>query len=260
MLGLLQGVTEFLPVSSSGHLALARAALGFEPGGGALFEVFVHLGTALAIMTVFRSETFALLGTTPRLLFPPRWRDAWREERAFRQAVLIVASAIPATILGFAFQDEIEGLFDRVALVGGFLIVTGVILLASRWVRRGDGAVGFRTALVMGAAQAFAMLPGISRSGSTIVAGLAEGADREAVGRFAFLMGLVPIFGAAFVKSFDLGGDAGPGVPALVVGTLIAYASGVFSLKALLSLVARGRLSWFAPYCAAAGVAAVALA
>jgi undecaprenyl-diphosphatase len=257
ILGLLQGVTEFLPVSSSGHLALARTALGYDPPGGVLVEVLMHVGTVLSIIVVFRSEMVPLAASGLKLLAPWSWRSAWETDESFRLASLIVLSAIPVAVVGLTFEERVEALFDDTTFVGVMLMVTGCLLLLLHFLKpRGDGPVGLRAAIAMGLAQSAAILPGISRSGSTITAGLVAGSSREAVGRFAFLMSLPPIIGVAILKIGDVGASAADIGP-LLLGTAVAFASGVVALKLLLRFVARGRMALFAPYCLIVGLFAI---
>lgn len=257
ILGLVQGLTEFLPVSSSGHLALGQALLGVESGGGALFEVVVHVATALAIVTVYRSEFGKLLVAVPRSLNPSGLGLRYVTDPDVRMVWWLLASAVPAGVIGILFKDEVEGLFEQPRVVGGLLVLTGLWLLLLWRFRGGDRPMSLRIALIMGLVQAGAILPGISRSGATIGAGLLAGGRREEVGRFAFLMALIPIGGAALLKARDLGQEGSPSTLALLVGFAAAFVSGVFALKVLLAFVARGGLWLFAPYCLLAGALAI---
>ena len=186
-----------------------------------------------------------------------KWKDAWLSDVAFQTAALIVISAIPVGIIGILFEEKIEGMFDDVRFVGVMLMVTGAMLLMLHFVKpTGDRKIDGRTAVIMGLAQAAAIVPGISRSGSTITAGLLAGSSREAVGRFAFLMGLAPILGGAILKMKDATGasiDWGP----LLFGTFVAFVSGIIALKVLLKFVARGKMAVFAPYCFIVGLIAI---
>lgn len=257
ILGLLQGVTEFLPISSSGHLALARVVLDFDPPGGALVEVMMHLGTALSVIVVYNSDMVPLVRAGMRFLTPWSWRELWGNDQVFRLAALILLSAVPVAVVGLTFRERIESLFDDTGFVGAMLILTGcVLLLIHRMRPRAGEPAGPRAAIAMGLAQAAAILPGVSRSGSTIAAGLAIGASRESVARFAFLMSLVPILGGAIIKIGEVDAaavDVGP----LILGTVLAFASGIVALKVLLRFVARGRMAVFAPYCLVVGLFAV---
>jgi len=246
-LGVLQGLTEFLPVSSSGHLVLAEALIGLK-SAGATFEIAVHLGTALAIVSVYWREVGVLLHAVPsffRCLAAP---EEFRRREPARMLGLLLLSALPAGFVGVVFKHELQGTFDRPELTGICLTITGLVLAATVFVRPGRSRPGMKSALGMGVAQMFAILPGISRSGSTIAAGLFAGVEREAVGRFAFLMALIPILGAAVLECRELEGS-GFGAAPLLAGMAAAYVSGVAALLLLLRFLRRGRLVFFAPYC-----------
>lgn len=258
LLGLVQGLTEFLPVSSSGHLALLRSLLGFAPETGASLEIALHAGTLLSILAVFRRETGALLADLPLLLRPGRYREHFATRPAFRAGVLILVSMIPAGALGILFKDRIASLFDRPAVVGACLIATGLLLASLRYAPKGRLPVSFRSAILMGFAQACALLPGISRSGSTIAAGLWAGCDRAEAGRFAFLMAIPPIAGAALLEALS-GLDGRIEILPLLLGLAVAFLSGTGALLLLLRFIRGGSLPWFAPYCIAAGLLAIAI-
>ncbi|HYC76541.1 MAG TPA: undecaprenyl-diphosphate phosphatase [Planctomycetota bacterium] len=274
LLGALQGIAEFLPISSSGHLCLARHLVPGAPPPDLAFDVLLHLGTAAAVITVFRAELAPLLRATPRLLAPARWRGGWAADPAFRTAALLLLSAVPAGVVGLMFHRRVEALEEhRPDVVALLLVVTGLWLLvasvrarraaradadeasgaAPRAGRRAGREAGVREALLIGAAQAAAILPGVSRSAATLGAGLLAGVRRDAVGPFAFLMSVPVIVGAAALKARDLriGGATDAGV--MLVGVLVAYASGVAALRFLLPFVRRGRLEAFAAYCLLAG-------
>lgn len=258
LLGLLQGLTEFLPVSSSGHLVLARSFLSHNLRGGAAFEVALHLATVLAILTVYRRDVARMAGGVPALLVPRRWGRAWEEQRAFRMLVLLLVSAVPTGMAGFMLREPLEGLFRQPRVVGAALILTGCLLVATRHVARGGRDVGLGTSLGMGMAQAVALVPGVSRSGVVISAGLAAGSERTEVGRFAFLMALPPILGAAALEVPHIRELGSPWM--VLSGSVAAYISGLAALKLLLRFVAGGRLFVFGPYCLAAGLLALVLA
>jgi undecaprenyl-diphosphatase len=259
LLGLVQGLTEFLPVSSSGHLALGRAWLGLGQTG-ALFEAAVHLATACSILTVFAADIRLLCAASRDLFLPRRWRGAWSTRGDFRLVVFILLSAVPAGLAGILLKERIEDLFDAPRIVAIALLLNAGILVASRFAPAPLQTLGAGRALLIGLAQAIALVPGISRSGSTITAGLFMGLRREAAGRFAFLMALIPILGAAVLEAPHFGDQGTPGILPLAGGMLVAYASGVFALRLLLRFVARGRLDVFAPYCAALGILGLLLA
>jgi undecaprenyl-diphosphatase len=259
LLGIVQGVTEFLPISSSGHLVLGEALLGVHHQGIA-FEVFVHFGTFLAVLTIFWGDCWAILkawGTALRRPSPGHWSLAYQEDPFFRLGVLICLGTIPAVVIGLLFEHQIESAFSHPLFVSCALIVTGTILLGTRWVRPKDTRFGIIRALMIGAAQALAILPGISRAGSTIAGGMYAGVERSEAARFSFLLALPVIFGAAVVEGKELlhtGVPSGQAIT-LLVGTIVAYGAGTIALKWLLGVIRRGRLDRFAYYCYAVGLA-----
>lgn len=259
VLGLVQGLTEFLPVSSSGHLAIGREILGVEASGDLVFEVAVHAATVMATIVVFRKEIWKLL----RGLFKIEYND----ETDY--VLKICVSMIPVFIVGVFFKDYVEGLFSSLSVVGLALLVTAVLLFFSDAVSRsrtmeqkGSAAIrngiSFRQALIVGLGQAFAVVPGLSRSGTTISTGLLSGVKREAVAQFSFLMVLVPILGEAFLDV--VGGEVASSsisAGALLIGFVSAFVSGLFACKVMIALVKRAKLKWFALYCAVVGLAVV---
>jgi len=235
VLGIVQGVTEFLPVSSSGHLTVVPFLLGWALPSVA-FDVAVHLGTTLAVILYFRRDLGEMLSGIFRVA---RGSRAPEDVRHARLALLLGVGSIPAGIAGIAFGGFFEGLFDEPALIGVFLAVTGLVLLAAerlaarRRERRPVEGVTVRDALVIGLSQAVAITPGISRSGATIAVGLGRGLSREAATRFSFLLALPAFLGAALVELPDLGsgGNLGGVVAAAVVSAVVGFASIAFLLK-----------------------------
>jgi len=261
LLGIVQGITEFLPISSSGHLVLGKALLGVHTHGIA-FEVFVHFGTFLAVLTIFWGDCWNILrawGTALRRPSPGHWSLRYQEDPFFRLGVLIILGTIPAGVIGLVFEQEIEAAFSHPLFVSCALLVTGTILLGTRWTKPKDTRFGMARALIIGAAQACAILPGISRAGSTIAAGMYTGVERSEAARFSFLLALPVILGACVVEGKELwqtGIPSEQGVT-LLIGTIVAYVVGVVALKWLLGVIRRGRLDWFAYYCYAVGLAGV---
>ncbi|NLW51349.1 MAG: undecaprenyl-diphosphate phosphatase [Candidatus Brocadiaceae bacterium] len=265
LLGLVQGLTEFLPVSSSAHLVAAKHLLNVQQPGVAL-EVALHAGTLGAILAVLWRDVLALVTDALRgglLLLRGAGAEAI-EERAplFGTAAAVVVGTIPAAVIGVLAGDAIGGLFDNLAAAGAFLCCTGAILLASRTIRPGTRErVTIGRGLAVGAAQAMALLPGLSRSGITIVAGRAAGLDRRLAGRFSFLLAVPALTGAAVWEVLrSLGTQspaAGPPVTAgaLAAGVLVSGLTGGLALIVLLRMIERGRLHWFAAYCLPAGLA-----
>ena len=250
LLGLIQGLTEFLPVSSSGHLVLGQDLMGLELGGGVAFEVVVHLGTLASVVFVFRKFITEMVFESPALLRPAGWKSRYADRPAFRRLVLLVPATIPAALVGFLGKDALQGLFENPRVVACMLGVTGLILfLPLRFGSRDSagGLLDLPRALIMGVAQAAAIIPGISRSGSTITAGLCSGLDREEAGAFSFLMAIPAILGAAVLELGDLE-QIGLGAGPLIAGFLAAAVSGYLALLLLLRMVRHGRLWVFSPY------------
>lgn len=249
LLGIIQGLTEFLPVSSSGHLELGKAILGIAPTEDVTFTVVVHGATVLSTIAIFWRDILGLL----RGLFS---KD-WNESKSY--IGMLLYSAIPVVILGLFFKEEIESFFDGdILLVGCLLLLTGALLSFTYYAPKQGGPVTFKKALLIGIAQAIAVLPGISRSGSTIATGLLLGVDKTKVARFSFLMVLIPIIGANCKDILD-GGMANSTISAgpLIAGFVAAFLSGVLACRWMISVVTRGKLIYFALYCFAAGLAAI---
>ncbi|HEY8425964.1 MAG TPA: undecaprenyl-diphosphate phosphatase [Limnochordales bacterium] len=259
VLGLVQGLTEFLPVSSSGHLVLVQHLLGITTPQ-LLFDVVVHLGTLLAVLVALRTEVLAVLRGVvawPRLLAggPLAASDA----RDGQLAAWVLVGTIPAGIVGLTLDDAIEGLFGSVRTVGLALMATAALLaVADRARGRSAGLteVGWGRALVIGLAQAVAIIPGISRSGSTIAAGLLTGVQRDAAARFSFLLAAPTIAGAGLLAALKgaSGELASPGTAVLLTGFAAAALSGYVAIRLLLATLQRGALRYFAIYVAVVGV------
>ncbi len=254
ILGLVQGLTEFLPVSSSGHLAIGKALLGVEPSEDLVFEITVHAATVLATIVVFRKQIWQLLCG----LFKFKYND----ETDYIAKICV--SMIPVFVVGMFFKDAVESLFSSMLVVGLALIVTAMLLTFSDWKARRAVAtdteqhrngITFWQAFVVGLGQALAVTPGLSRSGTTISTGLLCGVKRESMAQFSFLMVLVPILGEAFLDL--VGGDAAAssvGFLPLALGFMAAFASGLFACKVMIALVRRAQLKWFGLYCAIVGL------
>jgi undecaprenyl-diphosphatase len=243
ILGIIQGLTEFLPVSSSGHIEIGKALFEIEEKNGLLFTVILHFATALSTIVVFRKEIVRLL----KGLFKFRWN----EETTYCFKILL--SMIPAVLVGLLLKDTIESLFlGNTLLVGSMLLLTGAILFASDKMRTGELKVGKSTALILGVVQAIAILPGISRSGSTIGSALLLGISRENAAKFSFLMVLPLIFGAMAAELKDLDSvslRSGFDISTALAGFVAAFISGYFACKWMIALVKRSKLSFFAFYC-----------
>jgi undecaprenyl-diphosphatase len=248
LLGLVQGLTEFLPVSSSGHLVLAGALLRV-PEGSLSFDIILHLGTLTAVLAVYSRDIAELLSG----VFARRKKD-------LTLAGLLILGSIPAGIAGFLLADRIESLFNSPPVVSAMLLFTGCILFATRFARAGQRQdptpLG---SFVVGLFQAIALVPGISRSGMTISAGLYAGVRRESAARFSFLLSVPAILGAALL---DLTGSAGIGsldFPVAVVGFIVSAITGYFALRLLIRFLAAGRFHFFGWYCWVVGGLGLAL-
>ena len=252
ILGLVQGLTEFLPVSSSGHLVLGQHVLGIGLTEDVAFEVMLHFGTALSIITVYRSRIWAILKETFRSLPAPG--QAYRTQSEARVGWQIALATVPVGLAYVFFSDVFEQAFIYPWLACAMLMVTGIMLWLTLLAPKGQHATTGVSALLTGLAQTAALLPGISRSGATICAGLYLRVDPETAADFSFLMVLPPILGAALLKLLDMAGNAAAidWLP-ILVGTVVAYLSGILAIRVVLSFVRRGRLHYFAYYCIGVG-------
>jgi undecaprenyl-diphosphatase len=253
LLGLLQGLTEFLPVSSSGHLELGKALLDINPKNSLVFTVVVHGATVLSTIVIFYKDIWKLIKGL--LAFK------WNEETKYILKIFI--SMIPVGIVGVFFKDEVESFFDgNIAFVGAMLLFTSALLAFTYFKKSNDRNITYLDSFIIGVAQAIAVLPGISRSGSTIATGLLLGDKKELVAKFSFLMVLIPIIGANFkdLAGGEMTGNEGIGVIPLVVGFLAAFISGLLACKWMIGIVKKGKLIYFAIYCFVVGIIAIILA
>jgi len=248
ILGVVQGLTEFLPVSSSGHLVLAAEFLNFQEEGVA-FEVFVHLGTLLSVLIVFRKDVIKMC-LAPFQYVSSRFEKEETKQYLFWDLYIIVGT-IPAAVIGLSFKSKIEAAFSNIILVIVMLAITGTILLLSRFMPQKNQDMTILKSFLIGVSQAFAILPGISRSGSTIVTGIFLGIDKENAARFSFLLAIPAILGASVIKLKDLLAMETYTIPAsyLMIGAIVSFISGYFAIIWLLDIVKKGKLEWFAVYC-----------
>ena len=253
ILGLVQGASEFVPISSSGHLVLVPCLLGW-PQPGLVFDTVVHWGTLVAVLAYFWRDFIALASAWGRSLISqnlgePEAHIAW----------LIIVGTLPAMLIGYVGEDFFESLFAAPAWAAGLLLVTGLILALSEWLMSSRSKephqLAFLDSIIIGIAQGCAIAPGISRSGATIAVGLFRGLTREAAARYSFLLAIPIIFGAGLLKILDLFevGNATPHFLSLVLGFLAAAISGYLCIQFLLSYLQRGKLYAFAIYCWLAG-------
>ncbi len=250
LLGIIQGLTEFLPVSSSGHLELGHALLGVENHNNLLFAVVAHGATVLSTIVVFRKDIVSLLLALSSL--------KWNNDTRYIFYLLI--SAVPVAVLGIFFKEEIESLFTgNLVFVGSMLLITAALLAFTQFAKAKENELKLPDALIIGIAQALAVLPGISRSGSTIATGLLLGKKKNEIARFSFLMVLLPIIGANII---DLSGSNvssldSIGILPLFVGFIAAFISGLLACRWMISIVKRGKLIYFAVYCLIIGLIAI---
>ena len=250
ILGIVQGLTEFLPISSSGHLEIGKALMYSDVQMSLTFTVIVHGATVLSTIVVFRKDIYRLLSDL--------FRFEWNDSTVYISK--LVFSMIPVVIAGLLFEEEIEKFFTgNLVLVGSMLLVTATLLLFSYYFRSKTKNISFLHALIIGIAQTLAVLPGISRSGATISTGLMLGGKREEVTRFSFLMVLLPIIGANVkdLMDHDFSGGGEMSILPLVLGFIAAFISGLFACKWMIRIVNKGKLIYFAFYCIAIGLAAI---
>jgi undecaprenyl-diphosphatase len=255
ILGLIQGLTEFLPVSSSGHLEIGKHLLGVEAVENLTFTVVVHGATVLSTLFVFRKDIANLLLG----LFKFKWND----ETAY--IAKIAVSMIPIAIVGVFFKDSVEAVFNSpniLLIVGFMLLVTATLLSFAYYKKSGDKDISFFHAFIIGISQTIAVMPGISRAGSTIATGLLLGNRKSEIARFSFLMVLVPIMGENILSIFKYDAAAqvasqGVGVAPLVAGFVAAFISGLFACKWMINIVKKGKLIYFAIYCAIVAIIAI---
>lgn len=254
ILGIVQGLTEFLPVSSSGHIELGQAILNFQAEDDLAFSIIVHLATVLSTIIVFWKDILNLIQS----LFQFKWNN----ETKFIAYLLV--SALPVGIIGVLFKDQIESLFTgKLLLVGFMLIITSGLLYSTTIIKPKEGKLTFGKALAIGFAQAFAILPGISRSGATISTALNLGISREQSARFSFLMVLIPILGASVLEIKDIteaSASQNFQVMPLLAGFIGAFASGLLACTFMLKIVKKGKIQYFAYYCLIVGLITVLVA
>ena len=265
LLGVVQGLTEFLPISSSGHLVLFQHLLGFRQPE-ILFDICLHVGTLAAICTVFFRDIVHILTTVIHLPGKSRaaggLRNLYLTDEAVRIAALIIIGSIPTALLGLVFHQHVERMFASVTLVGAMLLATGSLLWFTRRVPQNGRAtldMTARDALLVGLAQGMAILPGISRSGATISAALFIGVDRQTAGRYSFLLSIPAILGALAIEIDASVSQASMPVSTMLIGAAAAAGIGYAALKLHLFDEHRGQMHRFAPYCWLAGTAALML-
>jgi len=250
VLGLIQGLTEFLPISSSGHLELGHALFGIKGESNLRFELILHVATVLSTLIVFRKEIAELFSG----LFKFKWDDN------NKYIVMLIISALPAGIAGVLFEEKIEAMFTgNLLLLGIQFLFTALLLAIAYFMPAGNRKIGFWDAFIIGIAQMIAIIPAISRSGATIATGVIIGNKRSDLAKFSFLMVIIPIIGALFLKVVkgDLVNEATIAFLPMLVGFVAAFVSGLLACKWMIDLVKKGKLIYFAIYCTVIGLIAI---
>jgi undecaprenyl-diphosphatase len=251
ILGIIQGLTEFLPVSSSGHIEIGKAILGVEITNNLTFTVVVHAATVMSTIIVFRKDIGTLVSKSLQF--------KWNKETHYIAKLLV--SSIPVVIVGVFFEEQVEMLFEgRIILVGAMLLVTASLLALTYYAKSHNKEISYKDAFVIGIAQMLAVMPGISRSGATISTALLRKNKREEAARFSFLMVLIPIIGKTLldVVSGDMAKEGTEILP-LVIGFFAAFISGLFACKLMIAIVKSSKLIYFAIYCLIAGLLTIFL-
>ena len=265
ILGIIQGLTEFLPVSSSGHLVLFQQLFGLKEAE-LVFDVCVHLGTLVAVIAVFHREILNIMAALVRLVSSAGQRETLlrqvESDAELKIALLIIIGSIPTAVLGLMFHSIADQLFSSAFFTGLALMVTGLLLWFTRRIKPDNkkmGIEGFtRTkAFIIGIVQGLAIIPGISRSGSTISIGLLLGIDRETAARYSFLLSIPAIVGAGALSLKDSLSQPDPAIRLALLGAATAALVGYAALKVLLRMVKKGHLYVFAPYCWLIGILAI---
>ncbi len=252
ILGIIQGLTEFLPVSSSGHIELGKAILNINTTDNLLFSIVVHAATALSTIIIFRKELYDIF----------KGLLQFKNNESLHYALKIIISMIPVGVVGIMFEDKIEALFNgNVIFVGSMLIVTGILLTITYYAKSTTKDVSYGRAIIIGLAQAIAIIPGISRSGSTISTALILGVDKEKATKFSFIMVLLPIIGATLlkVKNYLEAPEISSGIStiALSAGFAAAFIFGLIACTWMIRIVKKGKLIYFAYYCFCVGAISI---
>jgi undecaprenyl-diphosphatase len=243
LLGVVQGLTEFLPISSSGHIEISKVILGssFDKNEGLLFTIILHFATALSTMFIFRKDIINI--------FKGLLTKKWNESKKFSLSILI--SMIPAVFIGLLYEDFINSLFNgNLILVAAMLYITGLLLFLSDFLKIKQNKITYKNSFIIGLAQAIAILPGISRSGATIATSVIMGIDREKAARFSFIMVIPLIFGSMFKSMIDYDFNFESfNIISLLIGFISAFITGLFACKWMIRLVKSSKLYYFSIYC-----------
>ena len=253
VLGIIQGLTEFLPVSSSGHLVIFQNIFGISSNDIA-FEIVVHLGTLMSVFVVYYSDILQMIKSFFGGIANPK--ISYKKDYHFKLAILIIVGTIPAVIVGLFFKDFFESIFHNAKLVGVTLIITAGILYITQFFNKGDKKLSFGNSIIIGIGQALAIFPGISRSGTTISTSLVLGIPKSEAAKYSFLLSIPAILGAAVLelKDFAESGIELQQLGVLFTGFLSSFIVGYFAIRILLKLIQKGKFHWFAPYCLIIGI------
>ena len=252
ILGIFQGLAEFLPISSSGHLVILNHILGIKEIS-MFFNISVHMGTLAAIFIVFRNEIYHIVISMLGMFKKDKDIDT---QNSIKLGWLIIVGSIPTAIIGLFFSKYADKLFSTIELTGAMLIVTGLIVGLSYFVkeRSESDTFSFKTAVMIGISQGLAIIPGISRSGTTIVTGQLLGVKRELAGKYSFLLSIPAIMGAELLELFKGGFSLDLFTTEVLVGTLVSFVTGYFVLKYFMIIIKKGKFYLFSPYCILAGI------
>jgi undecaprenyl-diphosphatase len=270
LLGTIQGLTEFLPISSSGHLVISQQLFGLKESA-LLFDISVHIGTLMAVIVYFKKELRAIIESVVRSIRSLLKREASLteiyEDSYIKLTVFIVIGSIPTAILGIWIHGVSDTLFSSVVIVGSMLVVTGVLLFmtgfmlwSTTWIKKEGATISqftIKKAIIVGFIQGVAIIPGISRSGSTIAAGLFLGLDKETAAKYSFLLSIPAILGAGILIFRDIHADTTLPLKIMLIGFVTSGIVGYVSLKFLVHMVKKGQLHFFAPYCWLVGILAL---
>ncbi len=263
ILGVIQGLTEFLPVSSSGHLVIFQYFFGFE-SAMVSFDISVHIGTLLAVVIVFRAEILKIIISVFCLLKlsgnKERCFDYINKNSEIKLVLLIAAGSVPTGIIGLLFHKFVDKFFTSIFITGAMLIITGFLLWGTKYIKKNDKNIenfSIKGALFIGMVQGIAILPGISRSGSTIAAGLFLGLNREVAAKYSFLLSIPAIIGAEILSLKNFYGSPQVSFNITILGIVVSFIVGLYALKVLLYFVRQGDLYYFSFYCWFVGIAAL---
>jgi undecaprenyl-diphosphatase len=251
IIGLVQALTEFLPVSSSGHMVIAKTFLGMEEVGITL-EVVTHLATALAVIAYFRKRIVSILGAVLKAITSGPRNLPEGQAADFKFFLLIILASVPAGLVGFLIRDQVGRLFENVTATAVMLIMTGVFVLISGRLARSVESIGVGRSIIIGIAQAVAIIPGVSRSGLTVGSGLLSGARKEEAFEFSLLLSLPAILGATAIEA--LSGRMGGSLPILLAAAIPAFVCGYFAISLLFRAIARNKFHFFGFYLIPLGI------